>query len=120
MSQQSIITQYSISEDEKIWGFLAWFLSIVGAILVMVLKPGYRYAKYWAYLSIAFFIVIIVAAIVNTFLSLIPIIGWILAILITLGAIAIWVIGIIKSLQPDWWKPPLVYDIAKALGIERI
>ncbi len=120
MSQQQAPTQPSVSDDEKLWGLLAWLLSIIGAILALALKPGYRYAKYWAYLSIAFFIVIIIAAIINTILSLIPIIGWILIVLINLGLAIIWIIGILKSLQPNWWKPPIVYDLAKALGIERI
>lgn len=120
MSQQSAGVSQSISEDERLWGFLAWLLSIVGAILVMVLKPDYRYAKYWAYLSIAFFIVIVIAGVVNTLISLIPIVGWILAVLISIGVVAVWIIGIVKSLQPDWWKPPVIYDLAKALGIERI
>jgi len=109
-----------ISEDEKLWGLIAWILSIIGAILALVLKPGYRYAKYWAYLSLSFFIIIIVASIINGILMLIPFIGWILAGLISLAIIILWIIGIIKSLQLTWWKPPVIYDIAKALGIERI
>ncbi|MCS7111489.1 MAG: hypothetical protein RMI45_01030 [Ignisphaera sp.] len=119
MSHQSP-EQPSISDDEKLWGFLAWLLLIVGAILALLLKPGYRYAKYWAYLSASFFITVIIATIVNTILSLIPFVGWVLAGLITIGLIIVWIIGVIKSLQPTWWKPPVVYDIAKAIGIERM
>uniref|UniRef100_A0A7C5XNG3 DUF4870 domain-containing protein n=1 Tax=Ignisphaera aggregans TaxID=334771 RepID=A0A7C5XNG3_9CREN len=116
MSQQTS----GVSEDEKLWGLLAWILSIIGAILALVLKPGYRYAKYWAYLSLSFFIIIIIASIINGILALIPFIGWILAGLISLAIVILWIIGIIKSLQLTWWKPPVIYDIAKALGIERI
>ncbi|MEM0227699.1 MAG: DUF4870 domain-containing protein [Ignisphaera sp.] len=119
MAEQSIATP-SISEDEKLWGFLAWLLSIVGAVLAMVLKPGYRYAKYWAYLSLSFFILIIIASVISMVLAIIPFVGWVLAGLISIGLVVVWIIGIIKSLQPTWWKPPLVYDIAKAIGIERI
>jgi uncharacterized membrane protein len=116
MSQQTS----GISEDEKLWGLLAWILSIIGAILALVLKPGYRYTKYWAYLSLSFFIIIIIASIINGILMFIPFIGWILASLISLAIVILWIIGIIKSLQLTWWKPPVIYDIAKALGIERI
>lgn len=110
----------SISDDEKIWAFLAWLLSIIGAILVLVLKPGYRYAKYWAYLSLSFFIIAIIAGVINIILGFIPVIGWVLSTLISLAIFIIWVIGIVRALQLTWWKPPIIYDMAKALGIERI
>jgi uncharacterized membrane protein len=109
-----------VSDDEKIWALLAWLLSIIGAILVLVLKPTYRYAKYWAYLSLSFFIVAIIVGVVNSILALIPIVGWVISILISLAIAILWIIGIVKVLQITWWKPPLIYDIAKAVGIEKI
>jgi uncharacterized membrane protein len=109
-----------VSDDEKIWALLAWLLSIIGAILVLVLKPTYRYAKYWAYLSLSFFIVAIIVGVVNSILALIPIVGWVISILISLAIAILWIIGIVKVLQITWWKPPLIYDIAKAIGIEII
>ncbi|MCC6016817.1 MAG: hypothetical protein LM582_07235 [Desulfurococcaceae archaeon] len=109
-----------VSDDEKIWALLAWLLSIIGAILVLVLKPTYRYAKYWAYLSLSFFIVAIIVGVVNSILALIPIVGWVISILISLAIVILWIIGIVRVLQITWWKPPLIYDIAKAIGIEKI
>jgi uncharacterized membrane protein len=109
-----------VSDDEKIWALLAWLLSIIGAILVLVLKPTYRYAKYWAYLSLSFFIAAIIVGVVNSILALIPIVGWVISILISLAIVILWIIGIVRVLQITWWKPPLIYDIAKAIGIEKI
>jgi uncharacterized membrane protein len=116
-----LIQQISgVSDDEKIWALLAWLLSIIGAILVLVLKPTYRYAKYWAYLSLSFFIVAIIVGVVSSILALIPIVGWVISILISLAIVILWIIGIVRVLQITWWKPPLIYDIAKAIGIEKI
>ncbi|MEM4043917.1 MAG: hypothetical protein QXU60_05875, partial [Sulfolobales archaeon] len=67
-----------ISEEEKIWGFIAWLLSIIGAVLALVLKPGYKYVRYWAYLSISFFILVVVIKVLTWILAFIPFIGWIL------------------------------------------
>ncbi len=110
----------SVSEDERLWALIAWLLSIVGAVLVLVLKPGYRYAKYWAYLSISFFIVLIVAMFVGRVLAFIPFIGWFFLALIELGLVITWIIGIVRVLQITLWKPPIVYDIAKMIGIESL
>ncbi len=110
----------AISEEEKLWGFIAWLLSIVGAVLALVLKPGYRYVRYWAYLSIAFFIVSLAAWVLSTVLAFIPIIGWVLGALISLALFVVWIIGIVKSLSKEYWRPPLVYDIAKMIGVEKV
>lgn len=108
--------QYTISEDEKLWGFIAWLIPLIGAILVLVLKPGYKYAKYWAYLSISFFIIIIIAQVVAFAFSLIPFVGWFISTLIDIGLLIIWILGVLKSLGKTWWKPPIIYNIAKILS----
>ncbi|MEM0044144.1 MAG: DUF4870 domain-containing protein [Sulfolobales archaeon] len=109
-----------ISEEEKIWGFIAWLLSIIGAVLALVLKPGYKYVRYWAYLSISFFILVVVIKVLTWILAFIPFIGWILSVLIGLALLIAWILGIVKSLNKEYWKPPIIYDIARMLGIERI
>lgn len=109
-----------ISEEEKMWGFIAWLLSVVGAMLALFLKPNYRYARYWAYLSISFFIIIIIASVITGILSFIPLVGWLINALLGLSLVIIWVLGLIKSLNREYWKPPVIYDLARSLGIERI
>ncbi|MCS7099558.1 MAG: hypothetical protein RMH84_01795 [Sulfolobales archaeon] len=110
----------AVPEEEKVWGLIAWLLSVVGAVITLALKPTYRYAKYWAYLSISFFIVAILSTIVVSILSLIPIVGRILNALISLALLVVYVIGIVKSISLDYWKPPVIYDLAKIIGIEKM
>lgn len=113
-------SSYTISDDEKMWGLIAWLLSIVGAILILVLKPNYKYAKYWANLSISFFIVAVIAVAISSILGFVPILGTVLQVLISLGLLVVWIIGIVKVLNLEWWKPPIIYDLAKAIGIDKI
>ncbi|MGC8975007.1 MAG: DUF4870 domain-containing protein, partial [Thermoprotei archaeon] len=91
---------------------MAWVIPLVGAILALVLRPGYKYVKYWAYLNLSFLVVIVVSAIIASILSIIPLIGWLLSTLIWVALLVLWVIGIIKSAERVYWKPPLIYDIA--------
>lgn len=114
------LTEESIKQDEITWGIIAWIIPLVTAIVALVLRPGYKYAKYWAYLNLSFFIVIIISSIVAAVLGIIPIIGWLLSALIWIALLLVWVIGIIKSANSVYWKPPVIYDLAKALGIEKI
>ncbi|MEO3993097.1 MAG: hypothetical protein QN229_02135 [Desulfurococcaceae archaeon TW002] len=107
-------------QDEVTWGIIAWIIPLVGAILALVLRPGYKYARYWAYLNISFFIVIIISSVVTAIVSIIPLIGWIISLLIGVTLLILWIVGIIKSASRVYWKPLIIYDVARALGIERI
>ncbi len=106
--------------EEKIWGFIAWLIPLVGGILVLVLKPDYRYARHWAYLSVSFFVVAIIASIVAYILSLIPfinILGLALGALFGVLLLVVWILGILKSLENVYWTPPIIYDLARRLGL---
>ncbi|MGB9729750.1 MAG: hypothetical protein ACP5GU_04700 [Thermoprotei archaeon] len=117
-----------VSDEEKVWGLIAWIISIVGAIVSLVLKPNSKYVRYWAYLSISFFIVIIIGQIVVRIISLIlgfiPFAGGVLSATIDglylLAIVIVWIFGIIKSLSMEYWKPPLIYDLAKMMSTEKI
>ncbi len=48
-----------------------------------------------------------------SFVTIVPILGWILFLVIVLVAI----VGIIKALSGEWWKIPLVYDLSKKINL---
>ncbi|MBS7642457.1 hypothetical protein KEJ40_04770 [Candidatus Bathyarchaeota archaeon] len=113
----------SLTSDERVWALIAWAATIVGAILALVMKPQYRYTSYWAYLSISFFVVAVVVelsmGVISLTLSIIPLIGVILSRLIsTLCALLlfiVWVVGLVKSYRGEYWKIPVVYDLAEMI-----
>lgn len=107
-----------VSEEERIWAFIAWLLSIIGAVLALVLRPGSRYVRYWAYLSIAFFIVLVFAYMISFLVHFIPFIGVVIQVLIFLSVLVLYIVGILRVLTYQWWRPPIVYEIASLLGIE--
>lgn len=111
-------------DEEKLWAFIAWLIPLIGGVLVLLLKPNYNYAKHWAYLSIAFLIVAIVASIVASIISLItsliPFMGFLgVVISAVFGALllVVWILGILKSLNRVYWNPPIIYDLARRLGL---
>jgi len=99
--------------DEEHWRILAWALSIVGAVLALALSYKSRSVKYWAYLSISFFIVILFGWLAAYMVSLIPIVGGVLSIAIGIILAIIWIIGLVKCINNEEWRPILVYEIAK-------
>jgi len=106
--------------ESRIWGLISWSLLIVGAVIGLLLRPGDDYVKHWARASIAFTILIILGYVAVEILSLIlivTIIPAVLRILYSLIVILVWIVGIVKSLNGEYWNPPLIRDVAARLGI---
>jgi uncharacterized membrane protein len=111
-------------EEEKIYALIAWFIPVVGPVVSLILKPGVRYVKHWSILSISFLIVAIlgyaVVGILDLILSIIHLglIGKVLTTLFAILVLIVWVVGILKAAEGEYWKPLLIYDIALKLGLE--
>lgn len=104
--------------DVVLWQLVAWLLGIIGALIAYVAGPKEDpRVRHWIRMSVAFFIVAVVALVVSIVIGFIPVIGFLVTILIDLGLLAIWVLGIIKIVQGELWKPPIVSRIAEAINI---
>lgn len=88
--------------ESKLWAFLAYLLSIIGFVLVFVLKKSDKFAMYHAKQSLVLFIAWVVLFVVG----MVPIIGWLVAFLGNLLLFVLWIIGIINALtgqmKPLW------------------
>ncbi len=107
-------------DEEKLWAFIAWLIPLIGGVLVLLLKPDYRYARHWAYLSVSFFIVAMLASIVAYLISLIPfmhLLGLVVSVIFGALLLVFWILGILKSINRVYWSPPIIYDLAKQLGL---
>ncbi len=118
----SATTSYDVNRSKStgdifIWQLIAWVFSIVGALIAYFAGPRDPRVIHWEKLSIAFFIAYIVAYIVSLILGLIPYIGWILSTLIWIAVLIVWIIGIIKIIQREEWKPPILWDIAEKIPL---
>ncbi|RLE80988.1 MAG: hypothetical protein DRJ52_05145 [Thermoprotei archaeon] len=108
------------SSESRVFGLIAWLLGIIGAIIALLLKPNDRFVKFHAMQSLVFSIGLIVVYIIFLALSHIPYIGLIFAILtplIGLLGLIVAIVGAIKAYQGEWFRLPMVYDIAAKLGI---
>ncbi len=103
--------------DVFIWQLIAWIFSIVGALVAYLAGPRDPRILHWEKLSISFFIVYIAAYIASLILGPIPYIGRVLSTLIWLAVLVIWVVGIIKIIQREEWRPPILWDIAEKIPL---
>lgn len=99
--------------DENLEGALAYFLGILTGILFLVLEKDNKFVKFHAVQSIIVSVAtIVILTVVGTILMFIPIIGWIIDILLYLGALLLWLLLMYKAYQKEMFKLPIAGDIA--------
>lgn len=110
-------------EEERVWAAISWGLSIAGAALALALKPRSKHVAHWAYLSVAFFVILVACAAGLWALSLplrllrLGLLADALWALYWAAALIVWALGLLRSLAGARWRPPLIYDLARAAGL---
>ncbi|MFP3302492.1 MAG: hypothetical protein RXO25_01500 [Caldivirga sp.] len=114
-----------VTDDELNWGLIAWVIPLAGGVIGLIMRPNSNYVRHWSYLSLAFGLVIIATAIVLGILSMIvaPIrpllmLVRILGYLAGLVFLVVWVVGIARERSVVYWRPSLIYDVARMLGAQ--
>jgi uncharacterized membrane protein len=106
---------------ETLAGALAYFL--LPAIVFLFVEPykGNRFVRFHSFQCLGFFLasVVVVAAlrIVGFVLFYVPVIGhplvWLVSMIIGLALFTIWIVLIVKALQGEIFKLPLLGDVAE-------
>lgn len=108
--------------DPKLGAFLAYFLSIfisfVGGLVIFLLERENKFIRFHALQSILFNVAVIVISIalviITVILVFVPILGWVAAVVLWLvfgiGAFVLWVVLMVKSLQGEYYKLPVIGD----------
>lgn len=88
------------------------YLTIIPAIIFLLLEPYNRrpFVRFHSFQSIAFGVV---ALVIHLVLGVIPILGWIASIFVSLAFFVIWLFTLFKASKGEWFKLPLIGDFAE-------
>jgi len=83
----------------------------ITAIIWLVIEPYNkdRFIRFHSFQSLAFGVV---AFVIQIALSLIPFIGWLIAIPLSLLILLVWVVCLFKAFSKEWFKLPIIGDWA--------
>jgi|GraSoiStandDraft_41_1057321.scaffolds.fasta_scaffold234484_2 uncharacterized membrane protein len=96
---------------ENVAGMLA-YVTFIPAIIFLLLEPysRNRFIRFHSFqcifLSVALFVIHIV-------LMFIPIIGWLISLFVSLAALVLWIVLLIKAYQGQKFKVPFIGDLAE-------
>lgn len=99
--------------EDKLWAFLAVFLSIIGFILVLLLKRKNKYAMYYAKQSLVLFI----ASIIVNAVLIVPILGWIVYPILSIIVFILWIIGWVNALSGKMKPVPIIGKYADKIDL---
>jgi len=95
-----------VSGESKLFAFLAYFLGLIGFVIVLLAKKKDSFAMYHAKQSLVLSIFAVIVYVCGMF---IPIIGWF--IILPLGYLAIlifWIMGVIRALTGEEKPLPII------------
>jgi uncharacterized membrane protein len=96
------------TDEKKLFAFLATFLSIIGFIIALIVKPKDKYVIFYAKQSLVIFVMGCIAAIIQSLFIWIPIIGWIISFALTVTILLLWIFSWIYALSGKMQHLPVV------------
>ena len=96
--------------EENVAGLLCYVLGWITGLIFILIEKENKFVRFHAMQSIVVFGILTIA---NIILSLIPFVGWVLGYLISILAIVLWIILMIKAYQKEKFKLPWAGDFAE-------
>ncbi len=96
--------------EPNVAALLSYLLGVVTGVIFFLIEKENKFVRFHAMQSIVTFGSLIV---LNVVLPFIPVLGWILWPLISLAALILWIILMIKAYQGEYFKLPVIGDIAE-------
>ena len=100
-------------DEGRIFAFLGVFLTILGFLIVLLAKKDNKYAMFYAKQGLVLFIAYVAIWVIG----IIPILGWIVAILGSLLLLVLWIVGWIYALSGKMKPIPIIGQFAEKIHI---
>ncbi len=105
-----VTAKSSTGLDENMAALFSYIFGFVTGIIFFVIEKESKFVKFHAMQSI---LVTVALMVINFILGLIPVIGWILAIVIAPVSLVLWVVLMVKAYKHTWFKLPVIGEIAE-------
>jgi len=86
------------------------------AIVFLVIEKGSRLVKFHAVQSLGLLVAWMATWFILGIIGMIPVLGWatlLLWPLVAIGMFVIWLIALLKAFKGEWWKLPVIGNIAE-------
>ncbi len=105
-------------DNQALWCVLS-YLSILSLIPLLTQKEN-KFIQFHARQGFALFLLAVGIFVAMIILGFIPFIGWIIGLastLVNVGILVLSIVGIVKALQGEEWRIPVVADLAEKINL---
>ncbi|HPW34630.1 MAG TPA: DUF4870 domain-containing protein [Candidatus Paceibacterota bacterium] len=106
------VTKTELGLDQNLEGLLCYVLGWVSGIVMFIVEKDNHFIKFHALQSIVAFLGL---TIISFVIGMIPFLGWIINMFISIIAIALWIVLMLKAYKGERYKLPIVGDITESL-----
>lgn len=96
--------------EENIAALLSYVVGWVTGLIFFLIEKDSKYVKFHAMQSIITFGALMI---ISWILTIIPVIGWVLGMLLGILAFVLWILLMIKAYKGEKYKLPVVGDLAE-------
>jgi len=100
----------STNLDENVAGLLCYLATFVTGIIFIILEKKSKFVRFHAMQSIVFFLGIWIVGFVVDY---VPFIGGLISLLLSLFGFIMWIVFMVKAYQHEYFKLPVVGQIAE-------
>ena len=97
--------------QDNIAGMLA-YITFIPAIIFLMLEP-YNRNRFIRFHSFQCIFLTVALMVIHVALFFVPIVGWAISMLVSLGAFILWIVCLIKANQGQMFKLPVIGDMAE-------
>jgi len=98
--------------EERVWALVSYIPMV--ASLALIMKPDSEFVKLHGRQGLLIFIIFFF----NIFIYLVPFIGPVIGIIVHFGCMGIGLFSMYQAFIGNWWKIPVLGDVAKMLPVE--
>jgi uncharacterized membrane protein len=106
----NIKTKTVLGIDENIEGLLCYVLGWVTGIVFLVLEKENKFVRFHAMQSLATFLVLFIILVI---IGMIPFVGWVISILISIFMLILWLFLMYKAFKGELYKLPIVGEFSE-------
>ena len=110
-----VLDKSSTGLDANVAGLLTYVAGFITGIVFLVIEKDSKFVRFHAMQSVMTFVGLFIINICFMIVGFMPIIGWMVSLLslflFPLGLI-LWIVLMLKAYQGEWFKLPIVGDLA--------
>ncbi|WP_017185771.1 DUF4870 domain-containing protein [Alkalibacillus haloalkaliphilus] len=96
--------------ENNVAGLLCYLFGFITGLIFLLVEKDSKFVRFHAFQSIFIWVSLFVLSMVIGF---VPLIGWLISLLLAPVGFVIWIVCMIKAYQGNWFKFPVVGNIAE-------